>query len=98
MQVFAALDAGGFTARIGAFAQSQHRVTIEWKGATAVGANNGYIRLYKGTTFVGEFTGLDNDTFAIDDVELGAFGGVDATTSGFTDYDDFISTRTPIPY
>lgn len=98
MQVFAALDGGAFTPRIGSFVQSQHRVTIEWKAATAPGANNGYIRLYKGTTFVGEFTGLDNDTFAIDDVQLGAFAGVDATTSGFADFDDFISTRTAIPY
>lgn len=98
MQVFAALDSGLFTQRIGAFVQSQHRITIEWKASSAPGANDGYIRLYKGTTFVGEFTSLDNDTLCIDDVQLGAFGGVDASTTGFSDYDDFISTRSPIPY
>jgi len=98
VQLIAAVDGGALTTRIGAFAQSQHRFTIEWKAATGPGANDGYIRLYKGATFIGEFANLDNDTLCIDDVELGAFGGVDSTTTGFNDFDDFISTRSPIPY
>ncbi len=40
---------------------------------------------------IGEFTNLDNDTYNIDLVQLGAFGGVDSTTGQYNDFDEFES-------
>lgn len=88
-------DDGSFAFPAIADFMTQNRFTIEWHQSTGVDTNDGIIRLYKGTNLVGEVTNLDNDTFCIEFVEMGAFGGIDATTTGEIHFDEFMSTRVP---
>lgn len=95
MYVVAYRDNGTATAALADFIPGQHRMTIEWHAATGPGANNGSLRLYKGGSLKGQITGIDNDTLQVDFVQMGAFGGIDATTSGEMHFDEFVSTRAP---
>lgn len=91
--VWARIDGGAFTAPIQTFVNNQNRLTVEWHRATGVGTNDGSIKLFKGTTMIGQVTGVDNDEVAIDAAQMGAFGGVDVGTGGTQDFDEFVSTR-----
>lgn len=91
--VWARNDDGSFTAPIQTFVNNQNRMTIEWHRSTGVNTNDGVIKLFKGTTLIGQVTTVDNDTMAIDTVQMGAFGGVDAATAGTEDFDEYVSTR-----
>lgn len=88
-------DNGAFTPALAEFITTQHRITLEWHAASAPGANDGSLRLYKGGNLRGEITNIDNDQLQVDFVQLGAFGGIDATTTGEMHFDEFVSTRTP---
>jgi len=70
-----------------------HSIEIEWKKATAVGANNGYLSLWIDGTLVGTISNVDNDLWTLDFVQLGATASVDSTTSGSMLFDNFISKR-----
>ncbi len=87
-------DVGG-TAFCGkfTFAPNTTRVKLEWKAATAPGANNGIFRLYKGDTLQFEKTNLDTDTLQIDTARLGVTKNADATTLGSYYIDQFSSDR-----
>lgn len=91
--VWARLDNGTFTVPLMVFAPNQHLIKVNWKAATSDGANDGGLQLWKGANLISEYTNLDNDTYVVDDVNFGAFGGVDATTTGEVHLDDFVSTR-----
>jgi phosphatidylserine/phosphatidylglycerophosphate/cardiolipin synthase-like enzyme len=70
-----------------------HSIEIEWKKATAVGANNGYLSLWIDGTLVGTISNVDNDLWTLDFVQLGATAGIDSTTSGSMLFDNFVSRR-----
>ena len=74
-----------------------HPIEIDWRAATAAGANNGGLTLWIDGTQRANLTGVDNDTRRIDRVRLGAVAGIDTRTRGTYYFDAFESRRqTPI--
>jgi RHS repeat-associated protein len=70
-----------------------HVIEIDWKKASAAGANDGYLALWIDDVFVGTIANVDNDLWTLDRVQLGATGGIDSTTSGSMLFDNFESRR-----
>jgi RHS repeat-associated protein len=70
-----------------------HSIEIEWKAATAAGANNGVLTLWVDGTQTGSIAYIDNDTLRVDFVNFGAVYGIDTTTRGTTYSDAFESRR-----
>jgi RHS repeat-associated protein len=69
-----------------------HAIEIEWKAATAAGANDGGITLWVDDMQQGSLVNVDNDTRRVDYVQLGAVAGVDTGTRG-TEYIDAFESR-----
>ncbi len=70
-----------------------HQIALEWRAATAAGANNGLVSLsVDGGTPV-SLTTIDNDTRRIDRIRLGPVGGLDSGTRGTYYLDEFASYR-----
>ena len=72
---------------------AKHAIEFDWKAATAVGANNGYLTLWIDGNQQANLTGVDNDTRRVDRVRLGTIYGVDTGTRGTYYFDDFVSRR-----
>src|SRR5688572_2299111 len=72
---------------------ARHFIELDWRAATAVGANNGGLTLWIDGTQQANLTTVDNDTRRIDRVRLGAVAGIDAGTSGTYYFDAFESRR-----
>ena len=70
-----------------------HAIEMDWRAATAVGANNGGLTLWIDGIQQANLMGIDNDTWRIDRARLGALAGMDAGTSGTYYFDDFESRR-----
>jgi hypothetical protein len=70
-----------------------HFVELDWRAATAAGANNGGLTFWTDGTQRANLTGIDNDTRRIDRVRLGAVAGVDSGTRGTYYFDAFESHR-----
>lgn len=70
-----------------------HFIEIDWRAATAGGANNGGLTLWIDGTQRANLTGMDNDTRRIDRVQLGAVAGIDTGTRGTYYFDGFESRR-----
>ena len=70
-------------------------IQIEW--AAGDGSGNGILRMWKRGVLRVDRSDIDNDTWVIDDVRLGAPKGVDATSIGTYCLDDFQSFRTLAP-
>ena len=68
-------------------------IELEWHAATAVGANNGGVTLWRDGIQLENLTGIDNDTRRIDRARLGALTGIDAGTRGTYYFDAFESHR-----
>jgi hypothetical protein len=66
---------------------------LDWRAATASGANNGGLTFWIDGIQRADLTGVDNDTRRIDQVRLGAVGGVDNGTRGTYFFDAFESRR-----
>lgn len=65
-------------------------IELEWQASSAPGANDGFARLTRlDTGQTRETTGVDNDTYAIDLVRLGIFGGDGSGTIYFDSYESF---------
>jgi len=64
------------------------QVRMLLKASSAVGANDGFIRTYVDGDVFDELNFLDNDTQSINQIEIGARGGVDAGTGGTFYLDD----------
>ena len=82
------------------FAPINTFLTVEWMAATSDGANDGRIRLTKGSTVQFDKMNADTDTFVIDTARLGLPQAVPAsssTTNGSFYLDDFASFRTMGP-
>lgn len=63
------------------------QITMEWMASTAVGANNGYLRLFVNNVLVDNIAGIDNDTFNVNQIRFGATG-IDPGTSGSVYFDN----------
>jgi hypothetical protein len=71
-----------------------HVLEVDWRGATAAGANNGGLTFWVDGVQQGDITGIDNDTRRINFVQLGAVSGMEASTVGTYYIDAFESRRT----
>jgi serine protease len=70
-----------------------HLLELDWRAATAAGANNGSLTLWIDGGQKGTLTGVDNGTLRIDRIRLGAIAGLDAGALGSYYFDAFKSTR-----
>jgi len=70
-----------------------HTLELDWRAATAAGANNGGLTFWIDQVQQAGLTGVDNDTRRIDQVRLGAASGIDAGTRGIYFLDAFESRR-----
>ena len=87
-------DAGGFTNTVGfTISDASHFIEIDWRAATAAGANNGGLTLWIDNVQLANLTGVDNDTRRIDRARLGAVAGIDTGTRGTYYFDAFESRR-----
>ena len=70
-----------------------HYIEVEWKAATADGANDGYAKLWVDGSLRQTSASLDNDTTVVRIAYLGAISGLDVGTSGTIFFDAFESRR-----
>ena len=70
-----------------------HFIELDWRAATAAGANNGSLALWLDGTQRASLTGVDNDTRRLDRVRLGPVAGIDSGTRGRYYFDAFESRR-----
>lgn len=70
-----------------------HILEIEWQTASAPTANDGFLSFWIDGTLVETIGALDLDAFRLDQIQLGAVSGIDATTSGAIFFDNFVSAR-----
>lgn len=70
-----------------------HAIEIDWRAATAVGANNGGLTLWIDGVQRVDLTAVDNDTRRIDRARLGPVSGIDNGTRGTMFFDAFESRR-----
>ncbi len=68
-------------------------IEVDWRAATAVGANNGGLTLWVNGAQVTNLTAIDNDQQKVDWVALGAVNSVDSNTRGTYYFDEFESRR-----
>jgi len=74
-------------------ADTLHLIEIDWRVATASGANNGGLTLWIDGAQCANLTGVDNDTRHLDHMKLGAVSGIDTGTRGTYYFDGFESRR-----
>ena len=70
-----------------------HALELDWRAATAAGANNGGLTFWIDGSQQADLTGVDNDTRRIDQARLGATSGIDSGTRGTYFFDAFESRR-----
>jgi hypothetical protein len=70
-----------------------HFIELDWRAATAAGANNGGLTLWVDGAQRANMSGVDNDTRRIDRARLGAVAGIDNGTRGGYFFDAFESRR-----
>jgi len=70
-----------------------HFVELDWRAATAAGANNGGLTLWIDGAQQADLVGVDNDTRRIERIRLGAVAGIDKGTRGTYYFDAFESRR-----
>jgi len=95
------IDSNWFT-----ISDARHFIEVDWWAATAEGANNGGLTLWIDSVQQPNLTGVDNNTWRVDRVRLGAVTGMDPGTRGTVYFDAFESRRrtyigpnvnTPVP-
>jgi hypothetical protein len=74
-------------------ADGPQAVELDWRAASAAGANNGGLTFWLNGVQQADLTGVDNDTRRIDRVRLGPVAGLDTGTRGTYFLDAFVSRR-----
>ena len=69
-----------------------HAVEIQWNAASGLGNNNGVLNFWVDGNLRASLNSIDNDTFEIDSVKLGAIAGL-INMPGSIFFDEFISRR-----
>ena len=72
---------------------ASHAIELDWRAASAAGANNGSLTLWIDGLQQADLTGIDNDTRRIDLVAFGATSGIGSGTRGTCFFDAFESHR-----
>jgi hypothetical protein len=70
-----------------------HSIELEWRAATSAGVNDGSLTLWIDGVEQGSLSGLDNDTWRIDQVRLGVLASIPTGTRGTCFFDAFESRR-----
>jgi hypothetical protein len=70
-----------------------HYIEIDWRAATAAGANDGGLTLWIDGVQRANLTGINNNVRRIESARLGAVAGIDKATRGTTYFDAFQSNR-----
>ena len=70
-----------------------HLLQLNWRAATAIGANNGRLAFRLDGVLKSNLLGIDNDTRRLDRVRLGALTGIDNGTRGSYFFDAFQANR-----
>ncbi len=70
-----------------------HPIELDWRASTGPGANNGGLTLWIDGVQKANLTAVDNDTWRIDRVRLGAVASIDDGTRGTYYFDEFVSRR-----
>jgi len=65
-----------------AITDQSHQIEVEWEASELVGPHTGQLKFFIDSVQKANLTAIDNDTFRIDQVRLGAVGGIDTTTRG----------------
>jgi hypothetical protein len=87
-------DAGAATnTGSSSISDAPHPIEIDWRAATAAGANNSSLTLWIDGVQKAIASSVDNDTLRIDSVRLGAVSGIDNGTRGRYYFDAFESRR-----
>lgn len=84
----------GVTSNWISLSDTPHYLEIAWMAATAPGANNGGMTLWVDGIQQAGLANVDNDTWRLDRVQLGAVNGLDSGTRGNLYFDAFESRRT----
>jgi hypothetical protein len=86
-------DAGNFEF-VGEFfvGNTDNEIRIDWTGAD-VGMNNGSVVVYRNGVQRASLTGIDNDTWNIDMVRMGAIDEIDTGVAGSVYQDEYVSLR-----
>lgn len=82
------ISSGWFT-----ISDAPHALELDWRAATAPGANNGGVTFWIDGVQRANVTSINNDTRRIDSVRMGAGSGIDNGTRGTYYFDAFVSTR-----
>ena len=82
------IDTNWFT-----ISDAAHFIEVDWQAATSGGANNGSLTFWIDGIQQASLTGVNNDTWRIDRVRLGAISGIDSGTRGTYYFDAFESRR-----
>jgi hypothetical protein len=95
-QLRAALRNNGATWTNGSWftiSDAPHFIELDWRAATAAGANDGGLTIWIDDLQQADLTGIDNDTRRIDSIQLGAISGIDNATRGTYYFDAFEARR-----
>jgi hypothetical protein len=71
-------------------------IRYEWAAATAPGANDGFLKMYRDDILVRTIAGLNNDEQTIDEAWFGAIwmaNNTQGVAAGSFYFDNFVSTR-----
>ena len=82
------IDSNWFT-----ISDASHFIELDWQAATSAGANNGSLTFWIDGVQQANLSGVNNDSWRIDRVRLGAVSGVDSGTRGTYYLDAFESRR-----
>ncbi|MDH5508406.1 MAG: hypothetical protein OEZ02_14385, partial [Anaerolineae bacterium] len=63
-------------------------ITVVWVASSGPGADDGFIELYIDGDHKETITGIDNDGYDVDAINVGAVAGMDAGTSGALYFDE----------
>jgi hypothetical protein len=74
-------------------ADAPAQIALDWRAATAAGANNGALTLSLNGAPLQTLAAVDNDTLRVEEARLGPQQGIDTGTRGTTYFDDFVSRR-----
>jgi hypothetical protein len=87
-------DSGAFlTSNAFTLSDAPHVLELDWRAASAAGANNGGLTLWLDGVQQSNLTGVDNDTRNVDRVRFGAVAGIDTNTRGTYFFDAFEARR-----
>ncbi|GAB4152235.1 MAG: hypothetical protein Fur0021_16770 [Candidatus Promineifilaceae bacterium] len=76
-----------------ALTDAPHTLELHWIAATAVAAEDGVFALWIDGVLLATLSDLDTDAYRVDQVRLGAIGGIRTGTSGILYFDEFVSRQ-----